>query len=70
MRQLLDGAAHNVLFNEARTHSSFTDRSVEGSTLAVAWNLAHEGPASANSSPCRIAFVKSPDAKRRLEPAL
>ncbi len=70
MRRPLDPAALDVLFKEARTHSSFTALPVDDAILATVWNLARMGPTSANSSPGRIVFVKSVEAKKLLEPAL
>ena len=63
-------AALDQLFHGARTFNRFRDEKVPDELLRAAWNLARLGPTSANSSPGRILFVKSPAAKKRLEPAL
>ena len=59
-----------ALFLDARTHSAWTDRAVDDALLARIWDLARMGPTSANCSPLRIVFVRSPEAKARLKPAL
>lgn len=63
-------AALAQLFLEARTFNRFRDEPVPDDLLRAAFDLARMAPTSANSSPGRVLFVKSPAAKRRLEPAL
>lgn len=58
------------LFHDARTFNRFRHEPVPDALLHAAWDLARLAPTSANSSPARILFVKSPEAKKRLEPAL
>ncbi len=58
------------LFLEARTHNGWQDRPVPEDLLREAVDLAKMGPTSANVSPMRIVFVRSPEAKERLRPAL
>lgn len=60
----------NQLFRDARTHNGFLDRAVDDDTLREIFDLAKMGPTSANCSPMRVVFVKSPEAKKRLEPFL
>ncbi|PTC01655.1 malonic semialdehyde reductase, partial [Thalassospira xiamenensis] len=67
---MLDSDALDILFNEARTHNGWQDRDVDTALLKKAWDLTVMGPTSANCEPMRIKFVKSQDAKQRLEPAL
>ena len=69
-RPLLDTAALNVLFHEARSHNGWLARPVEDSTLQRLYELARLAPTSANSQPLRLVFVKSPAAKEKLKPAL
>lgn len=66
----LGQSAFDQLFLEARTHRAWDFRAVEETTLRMAWNLARMGPTSANSSPARIIFVVSSEAKERLRPCL
>lgn len=63
-------SALDSLFLQARTHNGWLDKPVDNALLKQAWNLARMGPTSANCSPMRIVFVKSSEAKTRLQPAL
>lgn len=63
-------AALDQLFLSARTHSRFLDRAVPDDLLRQAWDLARMGPTAANSQPARVVFVRSPEAKALLKPAL
>ncbi len=58
------------LFTAARTHNGWLDREVPDSLLELAVDYAKWGPTSANCSPMRVVFVRSPEAKARLAPAL
>ena len=58
------------LFTEARTHNAFRDKAVSDELLHKALDLAKMGPTSANQSPLRVLFLRSPAAKERLRPAL
>ena len=58
------------LFTEARTHNGWRDREVPDALLREAVDISKWGPTSANCSPQRIVFVRSPEAKARLAPAL
>jgi 3-hydroxypropanoate dehydrogenase len=60
----------DVIFREARTHSAWLPTPVGDDLLRQLHDLAKLGPTSANTSPMRIVFVKSPEAKGRLKPAL
>jgi 3-hydroxypropanoate dehydrogenase len=54
------------LFEHARSHNGFSAEPVPEATLRRLWDLMKWGPTSANSSPARIVFVVSPEAKARL----
>ena len=54
------------LFTEARTHRSFTDRTIEDATLHEIYELAKFGPTANNYCPMRLTFVKSFDEKQKL----
>ena len=58
------------LFTEARTHYGWQDRDVGEDTLRSLYEIAKMGPTSMNQQPMRLVFVRSSDAKDRLEPAL
>ncbi|HSC61991.1 MAG TPA: malonic semialdehyde reductase [Caldimonas sp.] len=54
------------LFDHARTHNGFSAEPVSDDQLRRIYELMKWGPTSANSSPARIVFVRSPAAKQRL----
>ena len=58
------------LFLSARTHGSWLDRPVSDGTLERLYEAARMGPTSANSSPMRLVFVRSAEARELLKPAL
>lgn len=58
------------LFHEARTHNAWHDKDVPDALLRELVSLVLLGPTSANCSPARFVFVKSPEAKARLKPFL
>lgn len=70
MSQPLDERALAALFTEARTHNGWTDEPVADSLLKQVYELARLGPTSANCSPGRFVFVRTPEGKERLRPAL
>jgi len=67
---MIDSKALDILFREAHTHKNWNGRPVQDDELEKIYDLAKMGPTSANSSPMRILFVKSPEAKARLKPCL
>lgn len=54
------------LFNDARTQNGYTDQPVSDATLREIYELMKWGPTSANCSPARLLFVRSPEARARL----
>lgn len=62
--------AIDALFLQARTHNAWLDKKVEDALLHRIWDIARMGPTSANCSPMRVVFVKTPGAKARLLPTL
>jgi 3-hydroxypropanoate dehydrogenase len=66
----IDSASLAQIFTEARTHNVFLDKPVPDELLRKAVELAKMGPTSANQSPMRVLFLRSPAAKERLRPAL
>jgi 3-hydroxypropanoate dehydrogenase len=54
------------LFDHARTQNGFLDQAIEDATLHRLHDLMKWGPTSANCSPARIVFVRSPEAKAKL----
>ncbi|MGE0080359.1 MAG: malonic semialdehyde reductase [Thiohalomonadaceae bacterium] len=70
MNEPLDDTALDTLFRKARSFSYWLDRPVSDEQLHALYELMKWGPTSANSSPVRIVFVKSDEAKARLKPCL
>lgn len=70
MSKLLNDEALDQLFREARTHNAWQDRSVTDETLREIYDLLKWAPTSANGSPARFIFLRTPAAKQRLAPSL
>ncbi|KJV36463.1 malonic semialdehyde reductase [Luteibacter yeojuensis] len=66
----LTDASLDQLFRTARTFNAWQDREVTDEQLRQVYDLAKMGPTAANSSPMRVCFIKSKDAKARLKPFL
>jgi len=63
---MLNTDALDILFNHARTHNVWLDKPVADAQLHQIYDLMKWGPTSANCSPARIVFAKSPEAKQKL----
>lgn len=63
---MLTDTALDTLFRNARTQNGWLDKPVTGEQLHQIYELMKWGPTSANCSPARIIFVKSPEAKEKL----
>jgi 3-hydroxypropanoate dehydrogenase len=70
MSEVLNDTALDQLFRSARTQNAFLDKPVEDTQLHALYELLKWAPTSANMSPARFVFVKSPEAKDKLKPAL
>jgi 3-hydroxypropanoate dehydrogenase len=68
--QPIDGQALDRLFREARSQNGWRPGEVDERQLRAIWDIAKWGPTSANCSPVRVRFLRSLNAKRRLEPHL
>ncbi len=66
----LSEAALDQLFQTARTHSFWLPTPVDDDTLRRLYELMKWGPTSCNSCPARVLFLRTPEAKQRLVPAL
>jgi 3-hydroxypropanoate dehydrogenase len=66
----LSEGALDQLFRSARSFSYWLDKSVSDDTLHRLYELMKFGPTSANGSPARILFLRTPEARQRLIPAL
>ena len=60
----------DVLLRKARTQNGWLPTPVSDDQLRAIYDLLKDGPTRANSSPARFVFVRTPEAKARLLPAL
>ncbi len=67
---MLDAQSLDSVFHNARTHNGWQDRPVGDDQLRAIHEIMKWGPTSANSQPCRIVFVRTPEGKEKLRPAL
>ena len=65
-----DVEAQSLLFREARTHNQWQDKPVTDEQIHELYDLLKFGPTSANSSPARFVFIRTPEGKEKLRPAL
>ncbi|WP_439599406.1 malonic semialdehyde reductase [Falsiroseomonas sp.] len=66
----LDAQALDTLFREARTANKWQDRPVADSKIEEIYNLLKFAPTSANASPARFIFIRTPEGKAKLKEAL
>ncbi|WP_159973570.1 malonic semialdehyde reductase [Pseudomonas sp. 8Z] len=66
----LDPSAFDQLFIDARTHNAWLDQPVSDDALRQLYDLVRMGPTSANCSPARLVFLRTPEAKAKLKPCL
>ena len=67
---VLDDAAADLLFREARTANSFSSEPVTDEQLQAIYDLTKFGPTLMNAQPLRILAIRTPEAKARLLPHL
>lgn len=60
MSLVLDSAAQDLLFREARTANSFSDEPVTEEQVQAIYDLVKFGPTAFNQTPLRITLVRSP----------
>jgi 3-hydroxypropanoate dehydrogenase len=70
MGRPLNDESLDVIFRQAHTHVAWLPKPVDDDLLRRIYDLAKMGPTSANTLPMRVVFVKTPEAKERLKPAL
>ncbi|MGK4582780.1 malonic semialdehyde reductase [Kitasatospora sp. HPMI-4] len=63
---VLDAAAQDLLFREARTANTFTDEPVTDEQVQAIYDLVKYGPTAFNQSPLRIVLVRTPEGRQRL----
>jgi 3-hydroxypropanoate dehydrogenase len=66
----LEARVLDQLFRSARTQNKWQDRPVPDATLQELYDLLKWGPTSANGMPGRFVFLRTPEAKEKLRPAL
>jgi len=66
MANPLPAAALDQLFRTARTPNDWVQEAIADDTLHALYDLLKWGPTSANSSPARFVWVRSPEAKAQL----
>ncbi|MFF8830322.1 malonic semialdehyde reductase [Streptomyces sp. NPDC015131] len=70
MSLVLDAAAQDLLFREARTANTFTDEPVTEEQVQAIYDLVKFGPTAFNQTPLRIVLVRSAEARERLAPLM
>jgi len=70
MTTSLDPSSLDQLFVKAQTAHDFHEHDVSDDTLRSIYDLMKWGPTAFNVQPCRLVFLRSPQAKERLIPAL
>lgn len=66
---MLDAKSLDTLFREARTHNAFAGP-VTDEQLRALYDLVKWAPTTMNTQPLRIVFVRTPEGKEKLKPAL
>lgn len=70
MTQPVDAKALEQAFVSARTFNQFTHQAVSDATLRQLYDLLRWGPTSMNAQPARFVFLRTPESRQRLLPAL
>jgi 3-hydroxypropanoate dehydrogenase len=70
MKHALDKQALNQLFFDAHSYNRFTDRAVSDETIRELYETMKWAPTSMNAQPARYVFIRSPEARERLLPAM
>ena len=63
---VLDKAAQDLLFRDARTANTFTDEPVSEEQVRAIHDLVKYGPTAMNNQPLRVTVVRSREARERL----
>ncbi|MEU3560612.1 malonic semialdehyde reductase [Kitasatospora sp. NPDC006786] len=63
---VLDAAAQDLLFREARTANTFTDEQVSDEQVQAIYELVKYGPTAFNQQPLRVVLVRSAEGRERL----
>ncbi|MFJ3218442.1 malonic semialdehyde reductase [Kitasatospora sp. NPDC086801] len=63
---VLDAAAQDLLFREARTANTFTDEPVTEEQVQAIYELVKYGPTAFNQQPLRVVLVRTAEGRERL----
>ncbi|MBD0670666.1 malonic semialdehyde reductase [Streptomyces sp. CBMA156] len=63
---VLDAAAQDLLFREARTANTFTEEPVSEEQIQAIYELVKFGPTAFNQQPLRVVLVRSAEGRERL----
>jgi nitroreductase len=66
----LNDADLDLIFRQARTRNAWSDTPVSDDEIKAIYDLFKWGPTAVNSTPARVVWIKSEDAKQRLAPHL
>lgn len=66
----LEPSALDTLFREARSQNAWQDKDIPEGVLEQLYHLVKMGPTSANCAPGRFVFIRSKEAKQKLDPAM
>ncbi len=70
MKPALNQNALDQLFFQAHSYNQFTDQAVSEETIEQLYDLLKWGPTSMNTQPARYLFLRTPEAREQLLPAL
>lgn len=70
MKQALDQRSLDQLFFNAHSYNSFTDQAVSEDTIRELYEMMKWTPTSMNTQPARFVFIRNPEARERLLPAM
>ena len=65
-----DEGTLDLILRNARSYGDFEDRPVPEELLRAAHDLMKWGPTTANSQPMRVLYLRSPESREKLRPAL
>jgi 3-hydroxypropanoate dehydrogenase len=65
-----DEGTLDLILRNARSYGDFEDRPVPEELLRAAHELMKWGPTTANSQPMRVLYLRSPESREKLRPAL
>ena len=67
---IADEGTLDLILRKARSYGDFEDRPVPEELLRAAHDLMKWGPTTANSQPMRVLYLRSPESREKLRPAL